>query len=561
MKAGLAKTEMTYFEPNIGMFGFGRYEHRAIDIETPLYSRALVIEDNSHNLTAIVVAEIGFPSHNLKMEVLKILEEKGINEWNESNFLLSANHTHSAAGGYFHYPLYNFPTSGFHRGVLDRYANSIAESIIEASNKKQDVLLSIHKGIFDPETPVCFNRSFDAYNANEDVEKMAKGEERLGTDREMILLKICDLNSQVIGCINWFGVHTTSVGNDHHKICSDNKGYAATFHENKHPYLISIFAQKPCGDITPLKKEERIDNRATKMNENDYIRAARNGKLQFEKAEEIMNSSPSLNIEGLIDAVISYKDFTKIKKANSGEYLTSDASMGIAFFRGAVDGRGISELEKKVVSGIINWVKHFEMLKIKFTTNKDEISRIKNKYLYHSPKKILVETTQRRILGSSRLDLLPVNLDKILKQLKRQFKTGALENHPLTPSIIPLQIIKIGTLAIVALPSEPTVTCGKRIKQNMQGILSKAGINEVIIMPYSNEFSGYVTTPEEYNVQMYEGGHTLYGKNTLAAYLQELRVLAEELIKEPSGRNIQSDVPLQFTEEILNKRLYNHKLS
>jgi neutral ceramidase len=30
---------------------------------------------------------------------------------------------------------------------------------------------------------------------------------------------------------------------------------------------------------------------------------------------------------------------------------------------------------------------------------------------------------------------------------------------------------------------------------------------------------GYITTPEEYDIQAYEGGHTIYGRRTLDAFI------------------------------------------
>jgi neutral ceramidase len=47
-----------------------------------------------------------------------------------------------------------------------------------------------------------------------------------------------------------------------------------------------------------------------------------------------------------------------------------------------------------------------------------------------------------------------------------------------------------------------------------------------VICGYANAYSGYVTTPEEYDLQHYEGASTLYGPHTLAAYRQTFGMLA-----------------------------------
>jgi len=53
----------------------------------------------------------------------------------------------------------------------------------------------------------------------------------------------------------------------------------------------------------------------------------------------------------------------------------------------------------------------------------------------------------------------------------------------------------------------------------------------VLICTYSNDYMGYVTTNEEYQEQCYEGGHTIFGQWTLAAFQTRLAGLARELLK------------------------------
>lgn len=561
-KAGFSKVDMTYFEPNIGLFGFGKFEHRAIGIETPLYVRTLVIEDFSNNKTAIVVCEIAAISNSLKIEVLKKLHKNNLIEFTNENLLLSANHTHSAPGGFFHYPFYNFSSGGFHKKVLEKYSESILNAIIQANSKLQTANFSVIYGEFSDDDVVCYNRSLDAYNANLNVVKVEKGKEHLATDREMTLLKVTDENNNILGCINWFGVHTTSCGSDHLKICSDNKGYAATFHEMKYekinPDFVSIFAQKPCGDITPLTQDLWCKNRAKESKDYDYKHAKLNGKVQFEKADELLNNERSLKLNGGIDCIIAHSDFSKIKidQLTSKKQITTDAALGLAFFRGTVDGIGVSKFLKFFLSGLTYIVHFVESLKLLLLKNENEKKRIQLKYKLHSTKKILVESTNKRILGINSLRVIPKFADKLIEQLVKQDKAGGLQNYPLTPSILPLQIVCLGQLALIALPAEITTIAGKQLKESIEKTLKEKHINHYIIAPYCNEYSGYITTKEEYRVQCYEGGHTLFGENTLAAYTNEINVLANELIKDKSLRKKSTIEPIEFDEATLNKRLY-----
>ena len=47
----------------------------------------------------------------------------------------------------------------------------------------------------------------------------------------------------------------------------------------------------------------------------------------------------------------------------------------------------------------------------------------------------------------------------------------------------------------------------------------------------SNMYSSYITTPEEYEIQRYEGASTLYGPHTLTLYLEQYKRLAGALVR------------------------------
>lgn len=53
----------------------------------------------------------------------------------------------------------------------------------------------------------------------------------------------------------------------------------------------------------------------------------------------------------------------------------------------------------------------------------------------------------------------------------------------------------------------------------------------VVITGLANTYTSYVTTPEEYSVQRYEGASTPYGPYTLLAYIQEFNKLAVAIAK------------------------------
>ena len=125
------------------------------------------------------------------------------------------------------------------------------------------------------------------------------------------------------------------------------------------------------------------------------------------------------------------------------------------------------------------------------------------------------------------------------------------------PHVLPLQIIVIGQLAFVGCPGEYTVTAGKRLEMTILNVLRERGVESVIMCPYSNAYMGYVTTFEEYQLQNYEGGHTVYGQWTLGAFQTKYKELAKEMLTRKENRQLDRVTkPVTFSEVEMQKRTY-----
>jgi neutral ceramidase len=79
------------------------------------------------------------------------------------------------------------------------------------------------------------------------------------------------------------------------------------------------------------------------------------------------------------------------------------------------------------------------------------------------------------------------------------------------PSAVPLFLARIGTRAIITFPGEATVEVGRRARARVLPLIKALGVKGVTVMGLTNEFIQYITTPEEYDRQHYEGGSTIYG--------------------------------------------------
>ena len=92
----------------------------------------------------------------------------------------------------------------------------------------------------------------------------------------------------------------------------------------------------------------------------------------------------------------------------------------------------------------------------------------------------------------------------------------------------------------------------------MLSILKKKGVDQVVVCPYSNAYMGYITKFEEYQLQTYEGGHTVYGQWTLGAFQTKFKELAYEVLKEKRSRNLDRKIqPITFSRAELERRTYD----
>jgi hypothetical protein len=97
------------------------------------------------------------------------------------------------------------------------------------------------------------------------------------------------------------------------------------------------------------------------------------------------------------------------------------------------------------------------------------------------------------------------------------------------PTAVPLFLARIGTRAILTFPGEATVEVGRRARARVLPLIRGLGVKGVTVMGLTNEFIQYITTPEEYDRQHYEGGSTIYGPAEGAAMTDVLVKMAKSM--------------------------------
>uniref|UniRef100_A0A1A8EZL7 Neutral ceramidase n=1 Tax=Nothobranchius korthausae TaxID=1143690 RepID=A0A1A8EZL7_9TELE len=136
------------------------------------------------------------------------------------------------------------------------------------------------------------------------------------------------------------------------------------------------------------------------------------------------------------------------------------------------------------------------------------------------------------------------------------FSTGEM-NWPLPwhPQIVDVQIVTIGSVAVIAVPGEMTTMSGRRLRKAVKEELESENTfkdTEVVIAGLSNIYTHYITTYEEYQVQRYEGASTIYGPHTLTAYLHKYRSLARAIAQDRVSELPAGPEPPFFTKNLFN---------
>lgn len=586
---GLGSYDITGPAADVNMMGYANMEQIVSGVHFRLRARTFIVAEPQGKRVAFVNLDACMASQIVTIKVLERLKARYGNLYTEQNVAISGIHTHAGPGGYLQYVVYIVTSLGFVRQSFDAVVNGIEQSIIQAHENLRPGSIFVNKGeLLD----AGVNRSPSAYLNNPAGER---GKYKYNVDKEMTLLKFSDDEWGPVGSFNWFATHGTSMSRTNSLISGDNKGAAARFMEDwydqrntepsiskaselprrvsniippvrgKHhellelaasfqsspgkpvtrlmsvarrvrsalrladrPKFVSAFCQSNCGDVSPnVLGTFCIDtglpcdfNHSTCGGKNelcygrgpgypDEFESTRIiGERQFKKAVELFDKATE-QVKGKIDFRHTYVDFSKLevtvtKEGGSTETVkTCPAAMGFAFAAGTTDGPGAFDFKQGDDQGNAFWRLVRNLLKTP--------SAEQNKCQH--PKPILLDTGEMKV------------------------------PYDWAPSILPVQILRIGQLVILSVPGEFTTMAGRRLRDAVKMVLTSGGTKEfdsnihVVLAGLTNTYSQYITTFEEYEIQRYEGASTLYGPHTLSAYIQQFKTLASALI---TGKTLQA---------------------
>lgn len=487
IQVGRAIADITGEPWGAGMNGYAVLEQISTGIQRRQYARAFIFVDpqDSSSRVAHVTVDVGLMFQSVQLEVLHRLRGRFGDLYGEHNVLLTATHTHVAPGGTSQHLMVDLTTLGFRPVTFEAQVAGIVDAIARAHEDLSDAELTIAEAEVEN---AGINRSKQAFDANPEVDR---AENPTGVDPRSVTVNVYKVGKRV-GFINWYSLHPTSFASTYTLISSDNKGYAAwaTEHaegvDHRHPEdapFVAAFANATPGDITPnmgLAPQTGPGGEDGAKSSRIMGQRTMTGVVKGGRGENLKDTTIQ-SVHRWIDCASLKVDGKWTPDGKPGEL--TPAILGAAFAASSQEDGGGEPLLgfNEGERGGTPWVHEL-----------NKVTIVPEVRAHQDPKEIL----------------LPLGYVPGMIQQTHCF-----------------HITRIGALVIVALGFEPTITAGLRLRRTVAEALD-VPLAMVIVQGYTSGYGHYLTTPEEYQTQNYEGGATAFGRLQLPAFQQALHEMA-----------------------------------
>jgi neutral ceramidase len=486
-RVGVGIGDITGEAAEVGMLGYASPTQTTAGLASRQWARAFVVADEAGRRVAFVSSEVDFITQAVQVEVLKRLKARYGGAYTDQNVVLTATHTHSGPGGFSEYTLWNLTTLGFEAPVFEALVAGIVRAISAADTDLAPGTVKFAEGTL---SGANVNRSLAAFRRNPAADQARFPD---AVDTRMTVLRF-EQAGRPVGLLNFFATHGTSMTQTNQLISADNKGYAA--HVIEHDVhgvdwagrgdFVAAFAQTNAGDMSPNLR----NGGAQGPTDNEFENTRIIGQLQADKAQQLFDSATEV-LSGPIAARGKYVDFSSIDVApkytpDGQAHRTCPGALGQNFTAGAEDGPGPPIVDEGDLS-----------------------------------------TNPLLLVAGIVVNPTPAAV-RACQAPKQVFLGTGSQNPPWTPQVLPLQVLRIGQLAITTAPGEFTIVAGQRVLDAVNAELGGT-VRHQILAGYANAYAGYVATPEEYDAQHYEGAATHFGRYTGPAYQQELAAIAAAL--------------------------------
>jgi neutral ceramidase len=499
LRAGVGKADIT---PRTGYYlgGWTRADRVARGQHTRLWARALVLERGGRKV-ALVAVDLFMVAGGMVKHVGDALADRGLSE---QTILMSASHTHSGPGGYANFRTFNTAAPSpatasdpfsFYRLLDPKPADPqlysfLVRRIAEAIRRADDDLGPAAAGWGSAELHgLTMNRSIEAHLANHGI-SLERGQGGADQDPAGVAhtidprVNVLRVDKVVRGRRVPIGGWSTFA--DHGTVTKSSFPY---YNQDHHASALRVF--------------ERRVRRAGRVPRGQPVLNVYGNSNEGDQSAGLVRDGPAASdYVGRVEAAAMLRAW---RAARPTRRPALDSRWTRVCFCGQLtEGGNVAD---------------FAMAGLPFLTGSEE---------ERGP---LFELTRVPLEGTR--SPLPVP--------GQGHKAGIPLSADSVPKAVPLMAVRLGGGVIVTLPGEPTAEVGARVRAAVSGAA------RVVVSGLANEFIQYLTTPEEYERQHYEGGSTLYGPLSSNLLRGELAELSRRLL---GGEPAQAAYPFDPTNGV-----------
>lgn len=426
-----------------------------------------------------------------------------ITEIAPQNLVITANHTHAAPGQYFGSDFYNKHASNA-PGFDQRWFDFLAEQIEQGILKSRDELRPAKLAVGQREVwGLTRNRSLQPYLQNPEITDKRDTPERVFKAINPLLtlvrvdLQDSDGEYRPAGAFSSFSIHGTGIGS--------NTGY---YHADVWAYIANSMAWK-VQQSYGLK--DKLVHGAFEATHGDVAPNEKAGQIGFAEARRVGNGISEQayalfrELDGKLHDQVQLRSALRevdvLQQPAIGDIRLCQPAAGAALAAGAYEHRSPVIWQLPIIRP-------------------------------GQPRLFFKDTCQ----GG-----------------KHWLATAWLQPLILPPAEFPhkllLQTLQIDNSFWAMLPFEVTTMSGKLVEKQLEGSLRQANIkpDALVVSSVANGYTGYVTTPAEYALQYYEGGHTLYGPQTAPFLASHSGQLLKQMLQQGSFADLPESRSFQLS--------------
>jgi hypothetical protein len=492
LRAGAGRADIT---PQTGYYlgGWTRADRISHGQHTRLFARALVLDSGGRKV-ALVAVDLFMVPAGIVRQVGEALADRGLSE---QNILISASHTHSGPGGYANFKTFN--TAGpsldsvmdplsFYRLLDPKPADPqlytfLVHQITAAVRRADDDLGPAKVAWGSAEIRgLTMNRSIEAHLADHGMQ-VERGRGSAAQDPEGVDDTI-DPRVNVLRVDKLDGRRRVPIGGwstfaDHGTVTKSSFQF---YNADHHASATRVF--------------EAAVRRAGRVPRGQQVLNVYGNSDEGDQSAGLVRDGPAASdYVGRVEAAAMLRAWR-----SAGRRLTASPALDLRWTRVCFCGQRTSG----------GAVADYAMIGLPFLTGSEE-ERGPLFDITHVP----LEATRNP---------LPVP--------GQGHKNGIPLQPSTVPKAVPLMAVRIGSRMIVSLPGEATAEVGSRVRGAVLAQVSGSGVRQVVVSGLADEYIQYLTTPEEYDRQHYEGGATLYGPLSSVFLGEQVAALAGRLARE-----------------------------